>query len=69
MHGGYILIHDFDNDNKSLKLQMGGGCQGCARARDTLKIMIENMLKERFPDIKDIEDVTNHFAGENPYYV
>ena len=68
MHGGSITIHDFDEGSKSLKLTMGGGCQGCASSKITLKIGIENYLKEIFPDIGEIEDITDHLAGENPYY-
>ena len=68
MHGGSITIHDFDEERKSLKLTMGGGCQGCASSKITLKIGIENYLKEIFPDIGEIEDITDHLAGENPYY-
>ena len=30
MHGGFISIHDFDEEHKFLRLTMGGGCQGCA---------------------------------------
>ena len=68
MHGGYISIHEFDEEKKSLKLKMGGGCHGCASSRATMKIGIENLLRETFPDIKEIEDVTDHLTGENPYY-
>jgi len=25
-------------------------------------------LREQFPELIEIEDVTNHGAGENPYY-
>ena len=47
---------------------MGGGCQGCASARITLKLQIEGFLKEEFPDLTQIEDVTDHASGANPYY-
>ena len=67
-HGGFLLIHDFDDEKKLLKVQMGGGCQGCASARITLKLQIENFLREEFPSLTEIEDVTNHLAGTNPYY-
>ena len=68
MHGGYLLIEKFDKEHKHLYVKMGGGCQGCASSIVTLKLMIESMLKEQFPELAEIEDVTNHFAGENPYY-
>ena len=68
MHGGFLLIENFDEEKKHLYVQMGGGCQGCASSVVTLKLMIENMLKEQFPELVEIEDVTNHGMGENPYY-
>jgi len=68
MHGGYVIIEDYDEEKKNLKLQLGGSCQGCARSIYTLKIGIENALREEFPEIKEIEDVTDHESGENPYF-
>jgi len=67
-HGGFISIYDFDQSSKSLKIQMGGGCQGCAGSKMTLRRGVENHLRENFPDMGEIEDVTDHLAGENPYY-
>jgi Fe-S cluster biogenesis protein NfuA len=67
-HGGFLLIHNFDDEKKLLKVEMGGGCQGCASARITLKLQIEGFLKEEFPELTEIEDVTDHIAGTNPYY-
>ena len=67
-HGGYLLVHDFDDESKSLKVEMGGGCQGCASARATLRHQIETFLKEEFPELGKIEDITDHDAGANPYY-
>ena len=67
-HGGYLLIQDFNIDKKILKVKMGGGCQGCASARQTLRVQIENFLREEFPDLVEIQDVTDHDAGLNPYY-
>jgi len=69
MHGGYISIHDFDEDKKSLKILMGGGCHGCASSKITMMNGVENHLREVFPNIAEIEDVTDHLTGENPYYV
>ena len=67
-HGGFLLSHDFDEEKKLLKVEMGGGCQGCASAKATLKLQIEGFLKEEFPELLDIEDITDHLAGTNPYY-
>ena len=67
-HGGFIEIYSFDEETKDLKIQMGGGCQGCASSRVTLRNGVENYLRERFPSLGEIEDTTDHLAGENPYY-
>ena len=69
MHGGSILIHDFSEEDKSLKLQMGGGCHGCASSKMTMMLGVEKHFREIFPDIGEIEDVTDHLAGKNPYFV
>ena len=68
MHGGHISIDKYDDEHKHLYLKLGGGCQGCASSTVTLQIQIRNFLMEEFPDLKEIEDVTNHSAGQNPYY-
>ncbi len=44
------------------------GCQGCSSANDTVKNAATELIKTRFPGIKDIQDVTDHAAGESPYY-
>lgn len=67
-HGGFISIHEFNEESKSLKIQMGGGCQGCAMSKATLRFGVETHLREEFPELLSIEDVTDHLAGENPYY-
>tara|TARA_R110002020_G_scaffold37124_19_gene112075 strand:+ start:9723 stop:9986 length:264 start_codon:yes stop_codon:yes gene_type:complete len=68
LHGGYLLIHSFDENKKSLKVEMGGGCQGCSSARFTLRAQVEKFLREEFLELGDIEDITDHGAGTNPYY-
>jgi hypothetical protein len=30
---------------------------------------VERHFREVFPDIAEIEDVTDHLMGENPYYL
>jgi len=69
MHGGFISIYDFDEECRDLKLTMGGGCHGCASSKQTMMVGIQNHLRETFPDIGKIEDVTDHLSGEDPYYV
>ncbi|MFU8805629.1 MAG: NifU family protein [Bradymonadaceae bacterium] len=66
-HGGRIELVDYVN--KSVFIQMMGGCQGCAASSATLKQGVERILRESFgDDIVDIIDVTDHAGGDNPYY-
>lgn len=65
-HGGRVDLVDYVNNNVYLRLS--GGCQGCASSSITLRNGIERLLREEFPDIGEIVDVTDHTAGENPYY-
>ena len=65
-HGGRVDLVDYVNNNVYLRLS--GGCQGCASSSATLRNGIERLLREEFPDIGEIVDVTDHAAGENPYY-
>ncbi len=65
-HGGNVEIVDIDNDRLYLKLS--GGCQGCASSTATLKDGIERLVKQQFPDVVEVVDVTNHAAGTNPFY-
>lgn len=69
MHGGFLDVRDYDEGSGTVYVIMGGGCQGCSSASITLRQGIEHVLKEEFPEIKSIEDATQHHAGTNPYYV
>lgn len=65
-HGGQVSLVDFREGVAYVR--MGGGCQGCGMANVTLTKGVERMLKEAVPEVEEIQDVTNHAAGENPYY-
>ena len=49
-------------------MQLGGGCQGCGMASVTLRDGVVRMIKEGVPEVEEVVDVTDHGAGENPYY-
>lgn len=66
MHGGWVELIDVKNN--SIYLRMGGGCQGCGAANATLKLGIENSIRELIPQVGEILDTTDHAAGRNPYY-
>lgn len=65
-HGGSVAIDR--RDGATLYLSMGGGCQGCASAQLTLRQGVEGMIKSAVPEITRVVDITDHAAGENPYY-
>lgn len=65
-HGGRVSLIDLKE--KTVFLQLEGGCQGCGMADVTLKQGIEVMIKESVPEIEEIYDVTDHANGKNPYY-
>jgi Fe/S biogenesis protein NfuA len=65
-HGGFVELLDV-KDNR-VYVKMGGGCQGCGMASVTLKQGVEVLLREKFPQIADVVDSTDHAGGDNPYY-
>ncbi|MCB9092170.1 MAG: NifU family protein [Halobacteriovoraceae bacterium] len=64
-HGGNVEIIDIDNNKLFVKLT--GGCQGCAASRATLKQGIEKIILQKFPELEEVVDLTDHQSGENPY--
>ncbi|MFM8455089.1 MAG: NifU family protein [Gammaproteobacteria bacterium] len=70
-HGGSVslvsLLEEVQNQVVAV-LKFSGGCQGCGMAAQTLKQGIEKTLKERFPEILEVRDTTDHKSGTNPYY-
>lgn len=67
-HGGMVNLTEITDDGVAI-LQFGGGCQGCGMVNYTLKEGVEKNLLEKFPgELTGVKDVTEHDAGENPYY-
>lgn len=66
-HGGRVHLVNITDDNIVL-LQFSGGCQGCSQIDVTMKQGIKTALLEKIPDITDVQDVTDHTHGDNPYY-
>ena len=64
-HGGDVEIVEVKDNIVYLKLT--GGCQGCAGARMTLKNGVERIIKDKYPEIEEVVDVTNHRHGDNPF--
>ena len=65
-HGGHIAAERVADG--TVYLRMSGGCQGCAASAATLRQGVERMLRAALPQIGEIVDVTDHAAGNNPFY-
>jgi Fe/S biogenesis protein NfuA len=65
-HGGHVSLVAVDDGVAYLRF--GGGCQGCGMVNVTLKQGVERTLFDMVPGIKKVMDVTDHSAGQNPYY-
>ena len=65
-HGGFVKLIKIED--RDVYLEMGGGCQGCAASQATMKNGVEKAIRDALPQIREIIDITDHTAGENPYY-
>ena len=54
-HRGHVEVVDFDEQEGTLLLRLGGTCQGCAASTITLKQGIEVRLREMVPEVKLVE--------------
>ena len=66
-HGGYASLVEVRGED-TVVVTMGGGCQGCAMSQATLSDGIRRAIMEAIPEVGEVIDVTDHDAGENPYY-
>jgi Fe/S biogenesis protein NfuA len=66
MHGGMAQLVGVEGDTAFVRL--GGGCQGCGLAGVTLDQGIESAIVGAVPEIGRVVDVTDHAAGDSPYY-
>ena len=65
-HGGFAQLAGVDGSRAFVL--MGGGCHGCSISWLTLKSGITSTIIEAVPEITEVVDVTDHAAGENPFY-
>jgi Fe/S biogenesis protein NfuA len=66
MHGGFAALDRVEGD--LAYLIMGGGCQGCGLAQLTLTEGIKATIEKEIPEIREVIDITDHAAGDNPFY-
>ncbi|MFH0909161.1 MAG: NifU family protein [bacterium] len=65
-HGGFVRLVKIED--RDVFVEMGGGCQGCAASRATMRNGVESAIRRVAPQVRQIHDVTDHTAGANPYY-
>ncbi len=65
-HGGQAELVAIKGGVAEIKLS--GGCQGCGAAKMTLSFGIERTLRSKIPELRGVRDVTDHAAGERPYF-
>lgn len=65
-HGGRVMLHRVQDGTAFV--QFSGGCQGCGLSNVTLKQGVNRAIQEQMPEIANVVDVTDHAAGENPFY-
>lgn len=67
LHGGKVTLIKITKD-LAVILQFHGGCNGCQMAYYTVKAGIEKTLKQMFPQLKEVIDITKHKRGSHSYY-
>ena len=65
-HSGVITLDSVHGN--SVRITMGGGCQGCSAADVTLKSGIHRAFRDAVPRLGAIYDDTDHEAGTNPFF-
>lgn len=65
-HGGFVKLMKIED--RDVYVEMGGGCQGCASARATMRYGVEGAIRKVAPQVRNIIDATDHTSGTNPYY-
>tara|TARA_B100001769_G_C21635685_1_gene355044 strand:- start:29 stop:268 length:240 start_codon:yes stop_codon:yes gene_type:complete len=57
--GGYLeyVAIDYLKEGPIVMIRLLGACAGCAMSAETLKLGIERLVKERFPEVKEVIQV------------
>ena len=57
--GGYLeyVAIDYFKDGPIVMIRLLGACAGCSVSADTLKLGIERLVKEKFPEVQQVISV------------
>ena len=57
--GGYLeyVAIDYLDEGPVVMVRMLGACAGCAMSAETMKLGIERLVKERFPEVSRVLNV------------
>jgi Fe-S cluster biogenesis protein NfuA len=56
-HGGVLNFIEWLPDEGRVKLQLAGYCHGCPMSMVTIKLGIERILQDRFPQVMVVEAI------------
>lgn len=56
-HGGVLNLVEWVEEEGRLRLQLAGNCHGCPMSMVTMKLGIERIVQDRFPQVKVVEAI------------
>lgn len=56
-HGGELNLVEWIPEEGRLKLQLAGSCHGCPMSMVTMKLGIERIVQDRFPQVEIVEAI------------
>ena len=66
MHGGEVNFVSYQDGN--VVLELSGACSGCAGSTMTLHYIVEQVLKEQIPEIKNVDAFDDPMSTVDPFY-
>ncbi|VFP82097.1 Fe-S biogenesis protein NfuA [Candidatus Erwinia haradaeae] len=66
-HGGGVSVINITDEGYAI-LKFRGGCNGCSMVNLTIKEGIEKELLTQCPELKGIQDITDHQYGKHSFY-
>lgn len=56
-HGGMLNLIEWLPEEGRLRLQLAGNCHGCPMSMVTMKLGVERIVQDRFPQVKIVEAI------------